>query len=487
MILQYKNFRVLRCDKTNCTKDDCINYHNISSRRRKIIYSNGEPNYNCDKYCPTYNILTGKCLTGDSCKHLHRNSCDTELLFHPEVINRYLCSKHFNPKKLYNFLGTSRFQENFGCTTLCCAFSHNKYDEYVIKPDHKTKCEILEYDDKWKNMDLILRKYKTEKCPKVKCINTFLCPYFHTLKDKRKNVMNTEPIYCKDGRSCADADCNLCHNKCEYVYTVSVYKSKICIAKDYRRCWNEWFCPNSHEIEPEQLPVAPEQPPTAPVKLLAIPIKLFTSHVKLPASDINTNFTSAVCIAQTAPVKPPIVGASNIYTNLTGAAGNIYTNLTGAAGNIYTNLTSATHAACGSVEAGNLTSATHATCGSVEAGATHATYDSINAGVFATQNLNYQTVESYKPHEVLNISYTDLLSAITQIELPLEAKLRIRCFQLREHYYKTKLLETKKDIEKLLNGVCSFCLINKSIIIKCKHMKMCLNCSYNSALICEYC
>ena len=43
------------------------------------------------------------------------------------------------------------------------------------------------------------------------------------------------------------------------------------------------------------------------------------------------------------------------------------------AGNIYINLTSATHAACGSVEAGsasdtNLTSATHAACGSVEAG-----------------------------------------------------------------------------------------------------------------------
>ena len=74
--------------------------------------------------------------------------------------------------------------------------------------------------------------------------------------------------------------------------------------------------------------------------------------VKPPAALVKP--PAALVNPPAALVKP---NASNIYTNLTGAAGNIYTNLTGAAGNIYTNLTSATHAACGSVEAGNLTSA----------------------------------------------------------------------------------------------------------------------------------
>ena len=80
-----------------------------------------------------------------------------------------------------------------------------------------------------------------------------------------------------------------------------------------------------------------------------------TALVKPNASNIYTNLTGA---------------AGNIYTNLTSAAGNIYTNLTSVAGDIYTNLTSATHAACGSVEAGNiytnLTSTTHAAGGTIK-------------------------------------------------------------------------------------------------------------------------
>ena len=108
-----------------------------------------------------------------------------------------------------------------------------------------------------------------------------------------------------------------------------------------------------HNTAPAALvkpPTALVKPPTALVKPSAAPTALVKPNAA-PTALVKPN------AAPTALVKP---NASNIYTNLTSAAGNIYTNLT-----------SATHAACGSVEAGNiytnLTSATHAVCGSVEA------------------------------------------------------------------------------------------------------------------------
>ena len=60
----------------------------------------------------------------------------------------------------------------------------------------------------------------------------------------------------------------------------------------------------------------------------------------------NCDTASMTSVVSPAPRdKPPAASASNIYTNLTSAAGN---------------LTCATHATCGSVEAGNTTSATGA-------------------------------------------------------------------------------------------------------------------------------
>ena len=357
-ILELFNYRVFQCDALTCNdincgkikhnmgETKCNKYHYLSHRRRIVVYQNGIPNYTCDKYCTLYSIYKGMCLFGDKCKYLHHNINDTEFLFHPEMIKRFICILHY--KGL--------------CKNLFCVYSHNKYDGYKFKSNYKTKCEILGYDVKWKNMNIILREYKTQKCSEQNCINIYLCPYYHNSGDRRK--INTVLSQCPKAENCTDEKCKLCHNKCEYQYHPSIYKTFPCVSSDYRRCSNDWFCQYIHEIEPS-----------------------------LGDKDVLPNVLNSV--------------------------------------------------------------------------------------------LRFENIKFIYPPVGLvtpEISNDDAIPKLSE-----EAKECVRYLQLEESQQEIKLIETKKCIAKILNGICSVCLIGKAnYYSSCGHIITCINC-VNKTLICKYC
>lgn len=235
--LNLLNFKVYRCEKTNCADlKSCPYFHSGADRRRDMI----RHKYVSD-LCE--NISRGLvCPFHDTCKYSHNHF---ESLYHPTKYKKRFCNSY--PDKLetckysqfcsyahseeellvvllHNYVYDRDFYLFLYKTQFCpfsyiphnrasCVYAHNWQDlrrnpaEARTKPfscpNWKQKTFLLHYSDGcpygskcefshgWKEADFHPANYKRIKCEKKGCHKSDACPQFHTEADKRYSLVLT--------------------------------------------------------------------------------------------------------------------------------------------------------------------------------------------------------------------------------------------------------------------------------------------------------
>ena len=107
-----------------------------------------------------------------------------------------------------------------------------------------------------KNTILNLQQFKTIECGIKTYHDHKQCPYFHTLKDRRRNTKFHDyipemcPDMSKDKLTCVYSDnCNFCHNTVEQFYHPLRYKTKLCtnFPDTIDDCVYDKFCSFAHK------------------------------------------------------------------------------------------------------------------------------------------------------------------------------------------------------------------------------------------------
>lgn len=116
-------------------------------------------------------------------------------------------------------------------------------------------------DPQWNDTNFVLANYKTESCkrPPRLCRQGYACPYFHNVRDRRRNPKQfkyrstpcpnvkhgdewCDPMQCENGDGCV-----YCHTRTEQQFHPEIYKSTKCNDKvQTGKCPRGAFCAFAH-------------------------------------------------------------------------------------------------------------------------------------------------------------------------------------------------------------------------------------------------
>lgn len=281
--LYLKLFRVNQCQEFlehRCRKHKpftCFNWHFPGQRRRPV--SKG-CDYSTDVYCSKYEEYSGFCPHQDACPLLHKNTGNTEYLYHPKFYKTLLCTHAEDSEGICIKNG------------IHCPYAHSMYDlrrpagilHHVTPPIREiSKRKIVvsnklntfqqhnmplnSNDARWKSLIFVYTFYKTKPCTSLNrsCRQGYSCPSFHDFKDTRRSpqLYNYQSSPCPNVKvdddwgppsDCPNGDhCIYCHTRTEQQFHIDVYKSSTCndiVRAGY--CPRGVFCAFSHaDVETE--------------------------------------------------------------------------------------------------------------------------------------------------------------------------------------------------------------------------------------------